>query len=1589
MFGINEPNVKNILYSAQKSSQNKFGHKNFSSNLNQKYPSFPKKKQNNPKKSKIKSALNDMGMNLNVNNIKNIQNNYIDITENNPYVINSKNNRKIIFINSGINEFNKSKTNNYINMNLKPKQNVYNDTKKFVRNLSGENNNINIGYSTNNNNNQRSSIKKESSYINKMLYIKNSNLFQNENNNYINNRFKYNENISKEKDKFKNYKEILSKSSFNDNINHNNNSINKQIKQEGNIRYIIPNKTKYKNNSNNSNNIKIDNLKKYLKKTEKLLQKKNTSKNELQLNNNNNNFLIKGKTNSTPIGDINFIFTNPNEQIQGKNIKNKNYIVRNSEINEKIEGNKKLNSNNNYIVNVNKYINIINKKNKIINKNNNNNNSNNNGINIYNYNSYKIINSNLNNANKKQKKNNNKNNNIESPDEFYNKKYKSINKNTYIPNSNSNYKDQYNKQQQKTNFENILKNNNFRINTNINTNPNQNGSNTENILAFKKLKTINYINKNLEKNEDLYENKLSNTNLKNQRQRRFESELKNSNIDSTSFNYLNKNNNTNSSLLKGINCSSYNNKNNKYANSRIYSESISSSTKNLNSSQRNTYNYNPYINNKINISMNNNYSIANNNNLDRNTNYKKGRNEKYNIGIIFKPQTMGQKLEMKSNNQLVNSNRNSKLKNAEPKNNGGTNSHITNKNLNFIKLMKTVNEYKNKSNNKQRYENYINIDKTEKTTNKKKQIKFSYNPELSNLNQKIFSEKKVIQNINQNSLTMYSIYIISHYFTDFNKIGLSKVVILDKNNKSIPVICSNNNCGKDSNKIFNIQNDTNNTNNNKKPFITGFKKNIYINFYINNAHSKDIKSIQITNYLDIKNRVSPVGKIEIYQGKILIFKGILNSNKISNIEIVNKQNNNFNQEIQDLNDINEIMEMDNENNNNYINSNNRPYSISRYRSIEEDNNNLESNKYEANNEYDNYYTTRIPTGKNYSNLIKNYSNDKFNYNNNLLENENEENIDMTDLDYNNDNSNENNISSNNLKNNIKLNLDSILTQKLSWEFSKSNKLKNIILSSHKNTNENFETYNSNNSKNNSINKFTNSNSNKNISRIDKNNVTLNNNKDIHNTFFNLFRKTYNKNDINDMNQIFKTSLNKLKEYSSFNIKNKVENNNRRNTNNELIEYNMDNMENDSFSELNFNSDNMNNNNNIYNNMETPNYIEFNKIRFVISSNYGHPKYVGLTGIELFNVKSEQINIESALTIGALPKDLRTLYNDEKEQRIFENVFNKINNTNDCENMWVTRFKKNCNFPFVELYFKEKLRISKIKIYNYNEKDKLNICAKTIELYLDDEFYNTIHLKQGTGEIAFDFVKNENKNKSNNIYDIDESEIIDNEDFGQDIFFPIKEIKKEKELNKYNNINNKIKYASALYKQCYETPYLPSGYYLKLVLLSNHYKGIAPLEDLDLLKYTDIGFNKIEIYDDEGKNILKNVKHKIISNSEIFHNDNENENKEKIIINGAQNENGNNCLFFLFDSPKKISKIKFFPLEENNRPIFNTVKEIKIFCDCNIIFEGDLYQNKPTVVLFTGDRKILGDIDEKFLTNEINERDYKETRNDKYTSMILS
>jgi hypothetical protein len=61
----------------------------------------------------------------------------------------------------------------------------------------------------------------------------------------------------------------------------------------------------------------------------------------------------------------------------------------------------------------------------------------------------------------------------------------------------------------------------------------------------------------------------------------------------------------------------------------------------------------------------------------------------------------------------------------------------------------------------------------------------------------------------------------------------------------------------------------------------------------------------------------------------------------------------------------------------------------------------------------------------------------------------------------------------------------------------------------------------------------------------------------------------------------------------------------------------------------------------------------------LSSNYNDGKYVGLTGIQFIDDKNEVVNIEHALSIGALPKDVNTYYNNCGDPRIFE-ILDQIN-----------------------------------------------------------------------------------------------------------------------------------------------------------------------------------------------------------------------------------------------------------------------------------------------------------------------------------------
>ena len=402
------------------------------------------------------------------------------------------------------------------------------------------------------------------------------------------------------------------------------------------------------------------------------------------------------------------------------------------------------------------------------------------------------------------------------------------------------------------------------------------------------------------------------------------------------------------------------------------------------------------------------------------------------------------------------------------------------------------------------------------------------------------------------------------------------------------------------------------------------------------------------------------------------------------------------------------------------------------------------------------------------------------------------------------------------------------------------------------------------------------------------------------------------------------------------------------------------------------------NSQIYNNKK---FIEFNKIKIILTENYHNSKYIGLTGIEFYNLENQIINIETAEAVGALPKDLRTIYNNENENRIFENVFNGNNNTDDIDNMWVTEFdKKKSNFPFIEIYFTKKTKVSKIKIYNYNDKKNLDICTKTIEIFLDEFYFATIDLNIGTGEIAYDFF---NFNKNENDIEENQSKF---EDFGQEIKFPIKNEKNRSEKIKAKIEYEKYKFSSIEYEQCYECPYLPYGNMFKIQLNSNYFKGIAHNGNStsDLLKYNIIGLDKINIYNEKGE---KEENYKLISNCEIIHYE---ENPNKILINGLQNEN-NSCLFFIFDKSIHISYIELFPLVIDKKCGYselNSAKEIKIFNSEKIIFEGTLYLKNPSVVLFCSENKITKNININYLIKYVKNRNYKEEKKDDIFTLIL-
>ena len=327
------------------------------------------------------------------------------------------------------------------------------------------------------------------------------------------------------------------------------------------------------------------------------------------------------------------------------------------------------------------------------------------------------------------------------------------------------------------------------------------------------------------------------------------------------------------------------------------------------------------------------------------------------------------------------------------------------------------------------------------------------------------------------------------------------------------------------------------------------------------------------------------------------------------------------------------------------------------------------------------------------------------------------------------------------------------------------------------------------------------------------------------------------------------------------------------------------------------------------------YVKCKKLKFSLISNYGHKDQIGLTGLEIYIINKKGrnlINFNDISSIGAMPKDLSTFFNIN-DKRIFENLFNKQNKTIDDNLMWLTI---NINV-YIEIIFKKQIYLNSIKFWNFNKPNEINKGVKEINLFIDDNKNPLIIiLHKGI-----------------------EDDIID---FSQEITFPYKNnnIFTNEEIEPFKQ----FKFASLLYYQNYETPYLPIGSVLKFILLDNWGdKNFIAIDD-------------IKIYDQLGRNVKcqksKNEYYDIFKDFKKY-----DDNKR------------NNILYVFLEKIVGISYIRIF---NHKKDVLKGVRKLIIKLDENIIFNGNVNKynninNGCTVILFTCDLQITKNIKESELS----------------------
>ena len=354
-----------------------------------------------------------------------------------------------------------------------------------------------------------------------------------------------------------------------------------------------------------------------------------------------------------------------------------------------------------------------------------------------------------------------------------------------------------------------------------------------------------------------------------------------------------------------------------------------------------------------------------------------------------------------------------------------------------------------------------------------------------------------------------------------------------------------------------------------------------------------------------------------------------------------------------------------------------------------------------------------------------------------------------------------------------------------------------------------------------------------------------------------------------------------------------------------------------------------------------NYVLCDSLKIKLLDNYGNKDYIGLSGIQLYDNNNKLINIVEN------KKDIKineTIIN-LKEKKILYNLFNNKNDTINPKYMFLTT---NIN-AFINIEFKQCLKISKIIFYNYN---------------------NNIYKDCATKVIFIDFYINNKKqnimNKSIYLYMPPGEEKID---YGQILIYPFNESSSfvNKIRDNLSQINSSHKNNKIIYNDEYQyyCPSFPFGFILKIEMISNYgNKSYIGIENLQIFNEEN---KEIELFQSSNKNKTNDDYNNIHPKIYTMPEGNQIKSKAKPLIlsklynfNSVNNDLGENRVYFIFNQCIGISKICIYNYEKY---LEITAKHIKILLDDNIIFEGDLKNVEINNIYFC-DKKYFNNKNEK-------------------------